>query len=134
MAYERAGLKTAAFAPPGWRASAGTMTALAAREFAVCALEAEVHLLAEHLPGLLRARGALSTPLCGPEAMCARLLMAKAARTARRGGLVRIAVRSDDPHRPERRDAVLAAVDLALGRGAAGATNASISAMLALAA
>ena len=65
--------------------------------------------------------------------MCARLLMAKAARTARRGGLVRIAVRSDDLHRPERRDAVLAAVDLALGRGAAGATNASIT-TLALAA
>ncbi len=125
----RAGLETTAFAPPGWRASAGTLTALAAREFAVCALEAEVHVLADDLPGLLRARvHGFETLPRGPEAMCARLLGARAARTARRDGLVRIAVRSDDLHRPERRDAVLAAVDLVLGRGATAATYASIAA------
>jgi hypothetical protein len=63
----------------------------------------------------------------GPEAMCGRLLIAKAAGKARRGGLVRIAVRHDDLRRPERRDAVLGAVDVALGHGATGATYESIT-------
>ena len=127
---ERAGLETAAFVPPGWRASVGTMAALAGREFAVCAVEAEVHVLAGNLPGLLRARLlGFETGPRGPDAMCARLLVAKAARTARRGGLVRIAARGNDLRRAERRDALLAAVYVALDHGAANATYASVGAV-----
>ena len=48
---ERAGLDTASFTPPGWRASPGTLTALAARGFAVCADEGGVHLLAAPVAG-----------------------------------------------------------------------------------
>jgi predicted deacetylase len=127
---ERAGLETGAFTPPGWRASAGTLTALSSRGFAVCADEAGVHLLQAPLSGPVRARLlGFETGPRGPEAMCARLLVAKAARTARRGGLVRIAVRRGDLFRPERRGAVLAAVDAALGHGATGATYGSITAV-----
>lgn len=120
---ERAGLETAAFTPPGWRASAGTLTALSVRGFAVCADEVGVHLLKPPVSAPVRARVlGYETGPRGPEAMCARLLVAKAARTARRGGLVRIAVGRDDLHRAERRGAALAAVDAALGHGATGTT------------
>jgi uncharacterized protein len=125
---ERAGLETAAFTPPGWRASAGTLTALSTRGFAVCADDAGVHLLAGPTTGLVRSRLlGFETGPRGPEAMCGRLLVAKAARAARRGGLVRIAVRPDDLRRPERRGAVLAAVDVVHGHGLTGATYESIT-------
>jgi uncharacterized protein len=125
---ERAGLDTRSFTPPGWRASPGTLTALAARGFAVCADEGGVHLLAAPVSGPVRSRLlGFETGPRGPEAMCGRLLIAKAAGKARRGGLVRIAVRHDDLRRPERRDAVLGAVDVALGHGATGATYESIT-------
>ena len=63
------------------------------------------------------------------DAWRARLLVAETARTARRGGLVRIAVRGDDLRRPERLHALLAAVDLVLGVGATGETYASVAAV-----
>ena len=125
---ERAGLVTTAFAPPGWRASAGSRTALTARGFAVCADEAGVHLLTGPVPRSVRARLlGFETGPPGPDALCARLLVAKAARVARRDGLVRIAVRGDDVARPERRAALLDAVDVVLAHGATGATYTSIT-------
>ncbi|HEX5810940.1 MAG TPA: DUF2334 domain-containing protein [Pseudonocardia sp.] len=125
---ERAGLELVAFAPPEWRASLGTLTALAARGFAVCGDAAGVHLLAGPGPTLARGRLlAFDTGPRVPETMCAALLVARASRTCRRGGMVRIAVCGDDVRRPERRDAVLRAVDLVLGHGATGATYTSIT-------
>jgi predicted deacetylase len=56
------------------------------------------------------------------EAWRCRTLVAEVTRTARRGGLVRINVRSKDLRREHRRDAVLAAVDAALELGAVPAT------------
>jgi predicted deacetylase len=125
---ERAGLELAAFAPPDWRASVGTLTALAARGFAVCGDTAGVHLLTGPAPRLARARllGFETRPRV-PETMSAALLVARASRAGRRGGMVRIAVCGDDLRRPERRGAVLRAVDLVLGYGATGATYASIT-------
>ena len=125
---ERAGLELVAFAPPDWRASVGTLTALAARGFAVCGDAVGVHLFTGPTPVLARARllGFESGPRV-PETMSAALLVARASRAGRRGGVVRIAVCGDDLRRPERRDAVLRAVDLVLGHGATGATYASIA-------
>jgi predicted deacetylase len=123
---DRAGLDIGAFVPPGWRASAGTLTALAARDFAVCADETGLHLLAGPVPSLVRARLFGFRGVAPTDAWRARLLFAETARTARRGGLVRIAVRGDDVRRPERLQAVLAAVDLVLAAGATGATYASL--------
>jgi predicted deacetylase len=56
------------------------------------------------------------------EAWRCRVLVAEVTRTVRRGGLVRINVRAKDLRRPARRSAVLAAVDAALGLGAAPTT------------
>jgi hypothetical protein len=55
--------------------------------------------------------------------------VADAGRAARRGGLVRVAVRGADLQRPERRHALLAAVDLVVATGAAGGTYASVTAL-----
>ncbi len=125
---ERAGLELVAFAPPDWRASVGTLTALAARGFAVCGAAVGVHLFTGPTPGLARARllGFEGAPRV-PETMSAALLVARASRAGRRSGVVRIAVCGDDLRRPERRDAVLRAVDLVLGHGATGATYSSIA-------
>ncbi len=125
---DRAGLELTAFAPPAWRASSGTLTALALRGFTMCADEACVHLLAGPVPGAVRAP-VLETGARTPEVLNARLVVARATRAARRGGLVRIAVRGDDLRRPERRAALLGVVDLVLGSGASGATHGSATAV-----
>ena len=94
----------------------------------MCGDAVGVHVLTGSAPRLARARllGFDTSPRV-PETMCAALLVARASRTCRRGGVVRIAVCGDDLRRPERRDAVLRAVDLVLGHGSAGATYASIT-------
>ncbi len=125
---DRAGLELTAFAPPAWRVSAGTLTALAARGFTTCADEAGVHLLGGPVPGAVRAP-VLETGARTPEVLTTRLLVAKATRAARRGALVRIAVRGDDLRRPERRAALLGVVDFVLGSGASGATHGSATAV-----
>jgi uncharacterized protein len=123
---DRAGLDISAFVPPGWRASPGTLTALAERDFVVCADESGLHLLSGPVPSLVRARLFGFRGVAPTDAWRARLLVAETTRTARRGGLVRIAVRGDDVRRPERLHAVLAAVDLVLAAGSTGATYASL--------
>jgi uncharacterized protein len=124
------GLRTDAFVPPRWLASPGTLDALREQRFAVCADDSGVRLLDSGT--LVRARvlgfrasgeaRAVAENRRAAEAWRARLLVAEVARTARRGGLVRIAVRAKDLRRASRRDAVLAAVDAALALGAAPAT------------
>ncbi len=128
------GLRTDVFVPPRWLASAGTVEALAEQGFRVLADETAVRLLRE--PGVevrsrvLGFRAAGTRPLgegrAAAEAWRARVLLAEVARTARRGGLVRINVRAKDLRREERVTAALRAVDAALARGAVPLTYAGI--------
>jgi len=131
-----AGLATDLFVPPRWLASPGTLLALREQGFTLCAEEAGVWLLpagtllrarllgfrgeravGEREPARVRAGRRKAT-----EAWRCRLLVAETARTARRGGLVRIALRAKDLRRPARVVAALAAVDAALALGAVPAT------------
>ena len=118
-------LRTDVFVPPRWLASPGTVEALREQGFRVLADESGIRFL--RLPagrgpapvpgaGLPRVRGA--RPGRRPRRGACRVLVAEVARTARRGGLVRINVRAKDLRHPPRRDAVLAAVDTALAGGA----------------
>ncbi len=115
------GLRTDLFAPPRWIASEGTVEAAREQGFAVLADENGVHLLRDGDVALARVLGfrlAVADEQRAAEAWRCRLLVAEVARTARRGGLVRINVRAKDLKRTSRRDAVLVAVDAALGLGA----------------
>jgi predicted deacetylase len=123
----RVGLATGVFVPPRWLASPGTVAALSAQGFAACADETGVRLLGP-TEAVVRARvlgfraSADHRDPAGdrraPEAWRLRVFGAEVVRTARRGGLVRIAVRAKDLRRPARYAAVLAAVDVALELGA----------------
>jgi uncharacterized protein len=137
------GLRSDVFAPPRWLASAGTVVALRRRGFRVCADSAGVRLLDQHAAqdrlvrgrvlstgGVLASagvlgngtgRGPLGTAGVGSadtEAWRHRSLVAAAARTGRRGGLVRIAAEAAELSRPAARRALLDAVDAALAVGA----------------
>ncbi len=122
---ERLGLATDAFAPPRWLASPGTLRALTIRRFAVCADATAVRDLrsgAVHW-GRVMGFGNLGEQT---EPWWCRALVLGAARTARRGGLVRLAVDAADLARPGRRTALLDTVDLALHHGAQPRTYASM--------
>lgn len=114
---ERIDLRTDVFAPPRWLASVGTLQALRRRGYRVCAEATAVRDL--HSNQVHRGRtlgfgmlglapGERATPL-----WC-RAMVLGAARTARRGGLVRIAVDATDLASSGRRAALLDAVDAAL--------------------
>jgi predicted deacetylase len=123
-------LDTDVFVPPRWLASPGTVEALRAAEFVVCADEAAVRLLGR--PG--RAEAVVRARVLGfrasgerlpvakdrraAEVWRARLLVAEAGRVARRRGLVRIGLRAKDLRKPARVRAALAAVDAVLALGA----------------
>jgi uncharacterized protein len=118
-----AGLRTDVFVPPRWRASEGTVEALTEQGFRVLADEAGLHDLVTGEVERARVLGFRATGWPGADRSTGeqwrlRLLVAEVARTARRGGLVRVAMRDKDLRRPARRDAALAAVDAALGFGA----------------
>jgi predicted deacetylase len=123
------GLRTALFVPPRWLASPGTVEALHEQGFGVLADESGVRFLHGPAAGTavrarllgFRASGErrpLADDRRAAEAWRCRMLEAEVARTARRGGLVRINVRAKDLKHGPRRDAVLAAVDAALALGA----------------
>jgi len=124
------GLRTDLFVPPRWLASDGTAEALTEQGFSVLADENGVRFL--HDDTLVRARvlgfrvSGERRPLAddqkAAESWRCRVLETEVARTARRGGLVRINVRAKDLKRTPRRAAVLAAVDAALALGAVPAT------------
>jgi len=127
---ERIDLRTDAFAPPRWLASAGTLQALRQRGYRLCAEATAVRDLHTHQVhrgrtlgfGMLGlAPGERATPL-----WC-RAMVLGAARTARRGGLVRIAVDAADLASSGRRAALLAAVDIALYHRAHPCTYARLS-------
>jgi uncharacterized protein len=111
------GLRTSAFAAPRWLVSPGTVAALVEQGFTVLADDTGVRRLDGAAPPLRgrvlgpRARGPLGADLARD-----------AVRAARRDGAVRLDVRAGDLDRPDRRDALLAAVDAAREAGAVPAT------------
>jgi uncharacterized protein len=132
---ERLGLGTDVFVPPRWLASAGTLRALQQHGYRVCADATAVHDLCAHQAYRARvlgfgARGVgmleLAPGECTELWWC-RVLVLGAARTARRGGLVRIAVDATDLARSARRSALRDAVDAALHYGASPSTYSTIT-------
>lgn len=118
LLLERLDLRTDAFAPPRWLVSADTLATLRRRGWRVCATATEVHAL--HTNQVYRGR-VLGYPLAGlapsvgTEPWWCRALVLGATRTARRGGLVRIAVDARDlTGGSARRSALLDAIDAAL--------------------
>ncbi|MGV0835429.1 DUF2334 domain-containing protein [Mycolicibacterium thermoresistibile] len=109
---EHLGLRTRLFAAPGWTVSDGTRIALPRNGFRLLAGWAGVTDLLRQT--MLRARvlgigaGFLAEP------WWCRTLVLSAERTARRGGVLRLAVSARQLHRPGPRQAMLDAVDLAL--------------------
>ena len=109
---EHMGLRTRLFAAPGWTVSQGTVTALPRNGFR---LVAGLNGITDLVRGTtVRARvvgigeGFLSEP------WWCRTLVLSAERTARRQGIVRVAVAARHLSRPGPRQAMLDAVDLAL--------------------
>lgn len=109
---EHLGLRTRLFAAPGWTVSHGTATVLPRNGFRLVAgLTGITDLVRQNT---LRARvvgigaGFLTEP------WWCRTLVLTADRTARRGGMVRLAVSAKQLQRPGPRQAMLDAVDLAL--------------------
>jgi predicted deacetylase len=109
---EHLGLRTRLFAAPGWTVSQGTVMALPRNGFRLLAGLSGITDLVRHT--MVRARvlgigeGFLSEP------WWCRTLVLSAERTARRGGIVRVAVHARHLRRPGPRQAMLDAVDLAL--------------------
>ncbi|MHA6792212.1 DUF2334 domain-containing protein [Pseudonocardia bannensis] len=128
-ALTAAGLSTDLFVPPRWLASPGTLDALRDQRFVVCADETGIRLLHGPRAGTVLRSRVLGFRASGDkrpvaedrraaEAWRCRMLEAEAMRTARRGGVVRIAVRAKDLRRAPRVRSVLAAVDAVLALGA----------------
>jgi predicted deacetylase len=130
----RLGLRTDAFAPPRWLASPGTLRALRRAGFAVCADATAVHDLRAGVARRGRVLGFGAMPTQHAEPWWCRAMVLGAARAARRGGLVRLAVDATDLTRAGRRSALLDAVDIALHHGAQPGTYAALPAGLPLAA
>jgi uncharacterized protein len=132
---ERLDLPTDSFVPPRWLASPGTLRALRHRGYRVCADAAAVHELPAHR--VHRGR-VLEFGLFGlghgarTEPWGCRAVVLGAARSARRGGLVRIAVDATDLARSGRRSALLDAVDVALHHRARPGTYPALGASAAL--
>jgi hypothetical protein len=113
---EHIGLRTRLFAPPGWRASAGTAQALPRNGFRLLAsmggITDLVRQTTARAPVVGVGAGFLSEPW-----RC-RTLVLSAERIARRGGIVRIAVAAEQLRRSGPRQAMLDAIDLTLMHGA----------------
>jgi predicted deacetylase len=123
-AMERLGLTTDTFVPPRWVASPGTLLALRHKGFTMCAdLMGVRDLRTGHVH-----RGRVQAFGFGDRTepwWCFALVMG-AARIARRGGLIRLAVDTADLARSGRRRALLDAVDIALHHDATPATYRSL--------
>lgn len=129
---ERLDLRTDAFVPPRWLASPGTLRALEHHGYRVCADATVVHEL--HSNQVYRGRVLGLAHGERVDSLWCRAMVLSAARTARRGGLVRIAVDAADLARGGRRAALLDAVDVALHHGAHPSTYLQLGAQPALAA
>ncbi|HEY6425253.1 MAG TPA: DUF2334 domain-containing protein, partial [Pseudonocardiaceae bacterium] len=131
---ERLDLRTDAFVPPRWLASAGTLQALRTHGYRVCADATTVRdLRADRVHrGRLLGFGLVQGERAEP--WWCRALVLGAGRAARRGGLVRIAVDATDLTRSGRRSALLDAVDIALHHRARPSTYPALAGQSALAA
>ncbi|HEY2764884.1 MAG TPA: DUF2334 domain-containing protein [Pseudonocardiaceae bacterium] len=131
---ERLNLRTDVFAPPRWLASPGTLRALDDRGYQVCAAATGVHEMCSNQIHRGRVLGFGAFGLAHgdrAEPWLCRAMVLGAARAARRGTLVRIAVDAADLSRGGRRSALLDAVDVALHHRAKPSTYAALPAQLA---
>lgn len=109
---EHLGLRTRLFAAPGWTVSQGTLTALPRNGFRLLAALTEISDLVRDTTVRSRVLGIGEGFLSEP--WWCRTLVLSAERTARRDGVVRVAVAARHLRRPGPRQAMLDAVDLAL--------------------
>ncbi|WP_338889647.1 DUF2334 domain-containing protein [Rhodococcus sovatensis] len=113
---EQTGLRTRVFAAPRWIASPGAVSALPDAGFRMIAGVTAIHDLesGSHVRGRVLGIGEGFKA----EPWWCRALVIGAGRTARRGGLVRLAVSAKQLGRSGPRQAILDAVDLSLYSGA----------------
>ncbi len=126
---ERLDLRINGFVPPRWLASTGTLQALRQHGYRMCADATAVRDLASGRVhrGRVLGFGVLGlAPGERAEPWWCRAITLGAARTARRGGLVRIEVDAADLTRSTRRAALLDAVDIALHHHARPGTYPSV--------
>lgn len=117
---EQADLRTRLFAAPRWDASTGALEALPGAGFRLALGLTSIVDLERNTAQKARVYG-IGEGFRAEPWWCRALVMG-AARTARRGGLLRLAVSAAQLGRSGPRQAVLDAVDLALFHGAVGAT------------
>jgi predicted deacetylase len=117
---DRYGLAADGFAPPGWIASQGTLSALRRKGFALCADLTAVRDLRTGALHRGRVQGVKHSDRA--EQWWCYALVLGAARTARRSGLVRLGAAAASLHRSGPRQALLDAVDIAMHYGARGTT------------
>ncbi|MGH3917206.1 MAG: DUF2334 domain-containing protein [Pseudonocardiaceae bacterium] len=122
---ERLDLRTDAFVPPRWLVSPGTLRALETHGYRVCADATMVHELRSGRVYRGRVLGLAPGERADP--LRCRAMVLGAARIARKGGLVRIAVDGADLARGARRSALLDAVDIALHHHAHPSTYTALS-------
>lgn len=109
---EHLGLRTRLFAAPGWTVSHGTVTALPRNGFRLLIGVAGITDLVRDATVRARVLGIGEGFLTEP--WWCRTLVLSAERSARRGGMVRLAVSARQLRRTGTRQAILDAVDLAL--------------------
>lgn len=109
---EHLGLRTRLFAAPGWTVSQGTVDALPRNGFRLLAGLSGITDLARRTTVRARVLGIGEGFLSEP--WWCRTLVLSAERTARRAGIVRVAVAARHLRKPGIRQAMLDAVDLAL--------------------
>ncbi|MEU1993139.1 DUF2334 domain-containing protein [Nocardia gamkensis] len=117
---EQADLRTRLFAAPRWDASTGALDALPEVGFRLALGLTSIIDLERNMAQKSRVYG-IGDGFRAEPWWCRALVMG-AARTARRGGVLRLAVSAAQLARSGPRQAVLDAVDLALFHGAAGTT------------
>ena len=109
---EHLGLRTRLFAAPGWTVSQGTVAALPRNGFRLLIGVAGITDLMRESTVRARVLGIGEGFLTEP--WWCRTLVLSAERSARRGGMVRLAVSARQLHRSGTRQAILDAIDLAL--------------------
>jgi uncharacterized protein len=112
---EHVGLRTRLFVAPGWTVSPGTVVALPRNGFRMIA---DLHGITDLVAGsTVRARVLGIGEGFVTEPWWCRTLVLSAERTARRGGIVRLAVTARQLRKVGPRQAMLDAIDLALMHG-----------------
>ncbi|MBD8505899.1 DUF2334 domain-containing protein [Hoyosella sp. G463] len=113
---EEAGLRTRLFAPPRWIVSEGALMMLPRVGFRLCADLTAIRDLEHNLVTRARVLGVGEGFLSEP--WWCRSLVMTSERVARRGGVVRLAIKAKHLQRSGPRQAFLDAIDLSLHHGA----------------